>query len=242
MYPVNGQPSFTQLVNARTQSKSRQDLGLELVGVDGIQITQDGVQTTIGLYTPLSATLSVSPNSAEMGQVITGVTLNWSYNKASVVSQSLNNSIGSLNAILRTYTHTPILINSNTTYTLSASDVSTSTTANATITYYHRRFWGVTTNSSLTESEIELGTTELSNSKSKNITYDCSGGKRFWFAYPTTFGLASVTVNGFPFSGWIGGATPQTISITNSFGYTENYYYYLVNNLQYGSTIPVSFT
>jgi hypothetical protein len=240
--PVIIPQTFTQLVNTRTQSLARNDLGLNITGENGIDILRpDNTQTVISLHIDLSGNLSITPSSAELGQVITSVVLNWSFNK-SIVSQSINNGIGSLNAALRTYTHSPVLITNNTSYTLTANDGSSTITPNANITYYHRRYWGVSLNASLTESEIKLGSSELSNSKSKSITYDCSGGRRFWFAYPSIYGYANSTVNNFSFSGWIGGTTPETILITNSYGYTENYYYYLVNNIQNSSSIPVTFS
>ena len=241
MIPVNQNVTFTMLVNKRSQDLAQKDLGLDLIGQNGIDVIDNPpTQTIISLYTALTGSLTVTPNSREMGQTYSSPVLNWSFNKA-ITSQSLNQSIGSLSSALRTYTHSTSG-SSSITYILTASDGTTTITPQATINYYHRRFWGTTTNSSLTESEIESGTSELSNSRAKNITFDCTGGKRFWFAYPTYLGLSSVTVNGFPFTGWIGGTSPETISITNAYGYTENYYYYIINNIQNGSAIPVSFS
>lgn len=241
MIPVQTPPTFTQLVQRRTAQLAREDLGLDLVAGPGIEIDKSDKQTTIGLYVNLTGSLSITPSIAELGQVITNVTLNWSFNKSEIVSQSLNNGIGALNTSLRTYVHSPIVISSNTTYSLTASDGTNTIIPSASISYYHRRFWGVSTNSSLTEAEIESGSTELSNSRNKNITFNCTGGRRFWYAYPASFGLSTVSVNGFPFTGWIGGTAPQIISLTNAYGYTENYYYYMSNNIQNGSAIPAAF-
>lgn len=243
MTPVTVAPNFTQLVNMRTQLKAREDLGSNLIGENGIDVLYpDDKNTTISLHINLSGSLSVTPNTAEMGQVITSVNLTWSYNKP-VLSQSINNGVGAITPVsLRAYTHSPTLINTNTSYILTANDGYTTINPSASVTYYHRRYWGVSVNASLTEAEIKLGSTELSNSRPKSTNYNCTGGRRFWYAYPTYLGLASATVNGFTFSGWIGGTTPQTISITNAYGYTENYYYYLSNNIQNGASIPVAFS
>ena len=241
MYPVSSPPSFKQLVQERTVQVAREDLGLDLIGTNGIEIFRNNdTQTTISKYIDLIGSMTIYPTTAEVGQVITNTTLNWIYNK-SVTSQSISNGIGSLGVALRTYIHSPIVINNTTTYTLTASDGTNIITPSATLSYYHRRFWGVSINSFLTESEIESRSTELSNSKSKSIVFNCTGGRRFWYAYPTYLGLASTTVNGFPFSGWIGGTSPQIISITNTYGYSENYYYYMVNNIQNGSAISTVF-
>lgn len=241
MYPISSPPSFKQLVQARTTQVAREDLGLDLIGTNGIEVFRNNnTQTTISKYIDLTGSMTINPTIAEVGQVITNITLNWSYNKE-VTSQSVNNGIGSLGVALRTYIHSPIVISNTTTYTLTASDGTNIITPNATLNYYHRRFWGISGNSFLTEAEIELGSTELSNSKSKSIIFDCTGGKRFWYAYPVIYGTSYITVNGFPFSSWIGGVAPQTISITNAYGYTENYYYYMVNNIQNGSSIYTAF-
>jgi hypothetical protein len=238
--PITVPPTFTQLVNSISQQGAQEILGLELVAGNGITISNpDSKTTVISLYVPLSANFSVIPNSAELGQVITSVNLNWSYNKP-ITSQSINNGIGPLSLPLRTYTQSSIIINSNITYRLTASDGVNTINPTAIITYFHRVFYGVSLNNMLLPAEIQAGSSTLSNSKGANITYNCTGGKRFWYAYPVAFGLANINVNGFPFSGWIGPSTsPQIVSLTNTYGYTENYYYYLVNNVQYGAAIPV---
>jgi len=242
MYPVSTPPTFKELVQNRTVQIAREDLGLDLIGANGIDVIRNSnTQTTISKYIDLTGSMTIYPTTAEVGQVITNITLNWTYNKA-ITSQSINNGVGALGVSLRTYIHTPIVINDTITYTLTTSDGTNTINPNATLNYYHRRFWGVSLNSFLTEAEIESGSTELSNSKSKSITFDCTGGRRFWYAYPIIYGTSYVTVNGFPFSGWIGGVTPQTISITNSYGYEEEYYYYMVNNIQNGSAISTVFT
>jgi hypothetical protein len=238
--PVTIQSTFTQLVNSISQQGAQEVLGLDLVAGPGITITTPNGQTTvISLYVPLTGNLFVSPSSAELGQVITTVNLNWSYNKP-ITSQSLNNGIGTLPITATSFVQNPILINSNITYRLTASDGVITITPTAVITYFHRVYWGVSLNDMLLPAEIQTGSSTLSNSRATNITYNCTGGYRFWYAYPVVFGLANAYVNGFPFSGWIGPSTsPQIVSITNTYGYTENYYYYLVNNVQNGAAIPV---
>jgi len=43
---------------------------------------------------------------------------------------------------------------------------------------------------------------ELNNSKGKTITFDCSGGKYFYYAYPKSLGTSSWNVGGLAFTGY----------------------------------------
>lgn len=191
------------------------------------------------LYVAIDVTsLSVSPSTAEVGQVISSATLNWAINKTET-SQSLNNSIGSITNGQRSYVHSTS-ISSNRTYTLTASDGTTSDNASATLTYMSRRFYGTTpTATNLTESDVEAGTNELSTSRNKSITYS-AGGNYIFFAYPTSFGLATVKdENNLVVADWRNGGvqttSPYTISVTNGYGYTQNYYVYHSYNPYAGS-------
>lgn len=104
------------------------------------------------------------------------------------------------------------------------------TSATVSVSFYHRRFWGVSTSNS---EDITTLSTELSNSKSKNITYDCSGNKYFYYAYPKSLGNTSWKVGGLAFSGYT--RTEQTI--TNEYGLSVTYYVYRSTTAQTGSDI-----
>jgi hypothetical protein len=229
------------------------DVSVGISGQNGIQVSVVGNnQFIISLYTPLSASLSVSPNTLEIGQSITACALSWSYNK-SVVSQSLDNGIGSLHIAQRTYSFTtPTPITSNRSFTVSGHDGTQGANASATIGFYKRRFWGTipaSQNSLPTNSQLLAGSSELSTGRGKSITYNCStpvGGNFFYYAYPTAYGAASTTVNGFPFSDWFnpldlanGTVNPTTVSVTGQYGHIENYFVYRVFNVQNGASIPV---
>jgi hypothetical protein len=119
--------------------------------------------------------------------------------------------------------------------TLHASDSETTVTSNLTYSFYNRRFWGVSSSTSLTESEIEALTNELSNSKAKTFTVTANTGEYIYFAYPLRLGTATFTVGGFE-----GGfESPTTVSVTNSSSYTENYYVYRSTNSGLGATTVV---
>jgi hypothetical protein len=229
------------------------DVAVGITGANGIQVTQlSGNNFIISLYTPLSASLSVSPNTLEVGQSITACSLNWSYNK-NIISQSLDNGIGSLPSLQRTYSFTSVTpITSNRSFTVTGYDGTQNANSTATISFYKKRYWGTipsSQNSLPTNAQLLAGNNELSSGRSKSITYNCSvpsGGNYFYYAYPAVYGQANVTVNGFPFSDWFnptnpstGTVTPSTVSVTGQYGHIENYLVYRVFNVQNGASIPV---
>jgi hypothetical protein len=232
------------------------DVSVGITGQNGIQVAVVGNnQFIISLYTALSASLSVSPNTLEIGQSITACSLNWSYNKA-VVSQSLDNGIGSLPIGQRAYSFTtPTPITSNRSFTVIGNDGTQNANSTATISFYKRRYWGTipsSQNTLPTNAQLLTGSSELATGRGKSITYNCStpvGGNFFYYAYPASYGNSNVTVNGFPFSDWfnpsnppIGTVTPSTVSVTGQYGHVENYLVYRVYNPQNGASIPVVYS
>ena len=122
-------------------------------------------------------------------------------------------------------------------FTLSSKKGASSASSSITHSFYNYRFWGTTTVASgYTEAEVEaLSGSELSNSQSKTFSVTASAGQYIVYAYPSRLGTATFTVGGF--SG--GFKSPETVSITNSAGYTENYYVYSTVNSGLGSTTVV---
>lgn len=123
-------------------------------------------------------------------------------------------------------------------FTLNGRKSSATDTATITHNFYNNRFWGVSTVASgYTEANIEgLAGSEVSNSKSKTFTVTPGASEYIIWASPTRLGTVTFTVGGFE-----GGfQPPETVSITNSAGFTENYYAYRSTNLNLGSTTVVS--
>ena len=127
-------------------------------------------------------------------------------------------------------------LTSNKTYMLGFSDGMTSGSASRTVSFSAKRYWGVSTSGALDDAGILSLSNEFSASKSKSITYNCTGGRYFYFCYPATSGIpANVTVGGLAFSDY----TVSTQGFTNASGYTQNYNVVRCNNIQTGSAINV---
>lgn len=183
----------------------------------------------------VTPTISISGGgNYEIGSTRATTTLTWVWNKT-IVSQSLNQGIGSLDPALRTYTYNTA-ISSDTTFTITGTDGTTQKSASTNVKFLPKRYWGVSAKTSLTDAEIIALSSELSTTRVQTRTFDCSGGKYFYFAIKTSYcnGIA-FKVGGLSFSDML----VETRQFTNASGYTDSYNIYRVNNIQTGSAIQV---
>jgi len=187
------------------------------------------------LYVPLQlSSFTNNVNTLEQGSSTSNVVLNWAYNKA-VTSQSINQGIGSLPIAQRTVTDTGTFSTTRT-YSLSATDGTTSDGGNTSVTFMQKRYWGVSVNTSLNDAQIIALSSEFSSSKSQSRIITAAS-EYIYFAYPASFGTASFTVNGLPNTAW----TLVTRAFVNASGYSESYNIYRSDNLLTGTyTIIVS--
>lgn len=112
------------------------------------------------------------------------------------------------------------------TFTITATRGSETPTRSVGVSFGNRRFWGTSTvASSYTEAQIEALTNELTISRPKSA-FSLTASTSYYVVYatPVLLGAATFTDNatGFAFSM----TSPETLSITNASGYTENYYVY----------------
>ena len=185
------------------------------------------------LYVMPSVSISGGGNY-EIGYTKENTNLTWTWNKT-IKTQSLNQGIGSLDPAVRSYTYsTPIT--SNTTFTITGSDGTNSKSASTSVNFMPKRYWGVSTSTSLTDEQILALSSELSTSRTQTRTFDCSGGKYFYFVIRTQYcsGI-KFKVGGLSFSDMI----VTTRDVVNAQGYSASYNIYRVNNIQTGSAIVV---
>jgi hypothetical protein len=76
----------------------------------------------------------------------------------------------------------------------------------------------------------------LQNSKTYTFSINAGSGEYVYYAYPSRLGTATFTVGGFA-NGF--STIPSTLSVTNSNGYSENYYIYRSSNANLGSNTVV---
>jgi hypothetical protein len=204
----------------------------ELVSYNG-----DTLKNTLDDLFYVNPTVSLSGGSSyEKGQTVSTVNLSWTYNKSGIVSQSINQGIGSLDPDLRAYAHEGQTITTNRTYTITGNDGKNNCSGSATIAFYNKRYYGTSADGTLDDSEILAQLTgEFSTSRSQIRTFNCSGGQYFYIIYPSSWGTASFKVGGLSFTDM----NLEVRSFTNASGYSENYNIYRPNNIQTGNAILV---
>lgn len=183
------------------------------------------------LYVPTDITsFTNGVGTVEIGTTVNSIQLDWVINKG-ITSQTINQGIGSLATGLRTYTDTGVFTTTRA-YTVTASDGSTSDNANTTVSFLHKRYWGVSSNTSLTDPQVLALSNEFSTSRSQSRTFTPSA-QYIYFAYPTSFGAATFTVNGLLNTAW----TLVQRAFINASGYSENFNIYRSDNLLTGTYV-----
>ena len=179
------------------------------------------------LYKEIAIT-SFTNNKAtvEIGSVVTAVTFSWTLNKTPEVI-SLNNISQTASASGGT-TLSGLNLTSNTTYTLQALDEKgTMATATTSINFFNGIYHGV----GATFDNFAF-TKTLSDTKGRTFTVTAGEGQYIWYAVPSRLGTCSFNVGGFD-----GGFSLVDItSVTNSSGYSEEYYIYRSDNANLGDT------
>lgn len=178
--------------------------------------------------------LSISPSSALMGSTVSSVTISWSLSKVPKTLKLNETNVSSdklvqSGNIVQSGTWT-----TNITHTMAATDErDTSVSRSVTLSFMNNVYYGVADlNNSPNSSFITGLTSEMRSSKKPSITINAGANKYVYYAQPTRLGTCSFAVGGF--SG--GFESPSTVSVTNSAGYTENYYVYRSTNHSLGST------
>lgn len=175
----------------------------------------------------------------EVGQTVTSVPLVWTCNKA-MTSRELTwtNPVGNLTQGAGqdgSYTHS-VSLTSNRTYTMTVTDSNAKTASSTTtVAFRYRRYWGTSTATSLTPTEVQALANELSTTRTKTWTQE-GNDSYIYYAYPESWGDAIFYVNGFLNNAWI----KSTASLTNAYGDTTTYFVYRSQYLQHGTGIQMS--
>ena len=187
------------------------------------------------LYVPTHITsFTATPSLVEIGTVVTSVSLVWTINK-NVTSQTMTNFSGTVPFGTRALIITGSF-STNQTWTLTATDGQTISTASASLLFENQRYWGVSTNASIANSDILGFSSEFATSAAKSTIYNATGGNYVYYCYPASFGLLSnVKVGGLAFSDF----TTTAINFTNASGHTSSYNVLRINNIQTGANIQV---
>lgn len=183
------------------------------------------------------SSLSVSPATVEIGSTVNSVTLTYAMNKAAQSMKLDGSAISNTDqngTVTKQGTWT-----ADKTFSMTATDEKdyTSPAKTVTLRFYNNAVWGAATSPTTVNSAFVMGLSNktLTNSRARTISVNAGSGQHIWYAVPTRLGACTFTVGGFT-----GGfSMRETVSVTNSSGYTENYYVYKSDNAGLGSTSVV---
>jgi len=179
------------------------------------------------LYITPSVSMS-GGGSYERGTAISSVNLAWNWNKK-ITSQSLNAGIGALDPSVRSYTYTPAEpITSNTTFTISGSDGTTSKSASTSVSFFIKKYYGASALEELSDEDIRALTNATSSRALASTNFDFGSGKYWYYCIPKE------TDNGAALVFSIGPAGSEALQSGNYFIYEKNDF----KNAQ-GVTIPL---
>lgn len=171
----------------------------------------------------------------EIGQVITSLVFNWVLNKT-ITSQTITGTQVTPPTLLPADRSKSVVftnLSSNGTVTLTANDgVGPAVTKSVSISFLKSFLYGVAPQGTVNSAFLNTLTKSLQSARQKTVTLNLTSGQYGWIAYPVTYGSGTFKLNGF--SG--GMNSPLTVSYTNSYGYTENYYVFRSENANLGVT------
>jgi hypothetical protein len=177
----------------------------------------------------------------EVGDTLTNPAFTASYSLTPDSVTIVDNQGGSIVSLSSPFTsffytgsYTESTYNATVSFTLSATEGESTDNSNVTKRWVQRVFWGVGVDGLSSEADIEgLSNNALATSRSRNFTLNPGVGEHIYYAYRSAFGDATFTVGGFE-----GGfeLVSDSISVTNAFGFTENYRLYKSTNPNLGST------
>ena len=194
----------------------------------------DALISKVYYVAPKINSFTCSPNqlSYEIGQKVSSVVFNWSYNK-DVAYQTLTDCDVS-DVTVRTTTYDQE-ISTNKTFVLSCGDGQNSASSSKTFTFSSRIHSGSASIPASYNSEFILGLPgQLKGNKSGTYTVNVQNGQYFYIAMPTSYNNSDVLV------GTVGGFSTEfsrvsTVSHTNVSGYTTNYNIYKSSNHSLGN-------
>lgn len=185
-----------------------------------------------GLVPPTITSFVNNKNNVEIGSTVSGTVLTWTLGGSTPDSQAVNQGIGAVPVGTLTATDASSYT-VNRTYTLTVSNAIGTASANTSVTFLNKRYWGPQAATSLNDAQVIALNSELATGFlgfNHNVT--CSS-QYIYFAFPQSFGVPNVNVNGLLNTAW----QITSRAFVNASGASVNYYIYRSNNLLTGTFI-----
>lgn len=231
--------AFTDLKSNIT-STVQEEINTINGSITGLQLQIDNIT----YVSPVISGVSISPSTVEIGKNNFTYTITGNINKVN----DANTSVSSSGLTLVWNTQSNFSLSKSVTSQLVSNQAHTiyfdntynsvvhSTSYTTTLYVQNKRWWGVSTGTSITGSISSLINNEFSTGYTQSKTFNATGGKYLYFSFPATFtGTPVFKVGGLvaPFN------ELSVISNTNAEGYVSNFRVFRSTNLQNGSSITV---
>lgn len=167
---------------------------------------------------------------AETGSTVAAVNLTWTLSGSTPTSQSINQGIGAIPVGTLTATYsTPF--SANKTFTLTVQNAQGTDTANSSVLFEQKRYWGTSLSTSLNDAGVLGLSSEFGTSITMATKTITSSVAYIYLAWPTAWGTPQITVNGLLNTAW----TKTTRAFVNGSGYSSSYDIYRSDNLLTGT-------
>jgi hypothetical protein len=192
---------------------------------DTLEAMANSVAELDMIVNPLTASLSVSPNIAEVGSTV-NVTLNWSYNM-DITSQSMTKNSANFPIALADRSKADSLTASTPstfTYALSAAKNLKTKTASASVNFVYASYHGIVSSLTPSASDILALTKVVKNGKGYTVNGINLTNARYAYAYPVSFGALTAIKDANNFE-YLQSYTQTTINING-----VSYYLYVLTS------------
>lgn len=148
------------------------------------------------LYIDLTVNLQCAPNLKEVGEIVSQIRYDWTYNKNNIKSQIFDGK--KLDYTVRTYTIDGPFT-SDTSKTLESSDGINVIKTTATLKFYSGLYYGSLSSTSIDNSQIQTLNRLLQSSRKSTVTVDATSNTNtyIYICIPYSYGVPTFTVNGF---------------------------------------------
>lgn len=230
---IDSKVDKTNIVDNLTTTSTDQPLSANQGKILQDQITEINGNLSDLMYEPIAiSSFTHNAGTKERGSTVTDVTLSWKTNKTPS-TLTLDGESLDVSTTGKVLSGLSITWNNNKTWKLDVADErDASATKSISITFCNGIYYGVGLTEGGFDSAFVTGLTKrLQTSKAYDFTVNPTA-QYIYYAVPTRLGTVSFKVGGFE-----GGfEAPETVSVTNSSNYTENYYVYRSTNKITGST------
>jgi hypothetical protein len=220
-YASSGHTGFSPTVHGHTSSQ----VTYTNSGYPSFTNTTDALNYLLHTVIAVSG-VGLTPSYQEKGQTLSSLAVSWSVNHNGTTQSItvIGAEGGSIPVANRSFNYSALSKTTDFSVSITAADSYDSSSSGASMYFMLRKYWGqsasATPNEAIIEAALNGGSSlSVDSSGSRyNSFSQLGGGNYIYYAYPASWGDASLTVNGFA-SIW----NKTVVSITNGYSNTENY-------------------